>query len=304
MQTGGRGRAIAIVAGTLVLALVVAFASRPVQVATGGAANNSAIQLLTDTGLYLLLVVMVVVLGAIIWALWPDSLRRERRPHRPWWQYLVSYASLAVLMGLGVLLLTKSQALRRLRQTTAARMLPGLQGQQPPVPLHGATRPPAGPDWTAIIIVVVIVAAVVALIVWRWLVERRRRPTPRELARDLEEVLEQGIVDLRGGEAAPLEAREAVIAAWAGFERVLARAGVPVRPGEAPHEYLTRALGVTELTLDGTALRAFTDLFEWARYSTNPVTEEMRDQAVATLTAVRDGLHHSTPDDGLHAVPA
>jgi Domain of unknown function (DUF4129) len=78
---------------------------------------------------------------------------------------------------------------------------------------------------------------------------------------------------------------------------------VPIRTGEAPHEYLNRALDEVSLPLDATALRSFTDLFEWARYSTNPVTEAMREQAVDTLRAVRDSVHvHAVPD--LHVVPA
>lgn len=304
MQQGRGWRAIAIVGATIVLMLAVAFASRPVQLASSGSANDASLtQVLGDVGLYLMLILLVVMVGFTIWALWPDQLRGQPRVKRPWWERLIPYVVLMAMVGLASYLLANPRVLHRLQRSSLGQLLMGLQKERQTGRV--ATTPPtsAGPDWTAIAIVAVIVAAVAALLIWRWQVARRRRKTPRELARDLQEVLDAGLRGLEGEGEGPLDAREAVIAAWAGFERVLARGGVPVRAGEAPHEYLTRALGELSLTLDAVALRSFTDLFEWARYSTNPVTEAMRDQAVETLQAVRDSVHrHTTPD--LQVVPA
>ncbi|MGH7911827.1 MAG: DUF4129 domain-containing protein [Candidatus Dormibacteraceae bacterium] len=301
-MTGHRERwqASAIVAAVVVLVLVVAFASRPAQVASSSATDASALRLLTDVGLYLFLVLTVVVLGVAIWALWPDRLPRGKPRRRPWWQQLLPYVTLVCLCGLAVLVIRNPRVLRRLRQSPLGQLAQNLQKGRA---LHPSARPVStGPDWTAIVIVALIVAVAIGLVVWRWLVARRRRRSPRELALDLEGVLEQGILALGPDGPQLLDPRQAVIEAWAGFERVLARAGVPVRPGEAPHEYLTRALIEAALTVDATTLRRFTDLFEWARYSTNPVTEQMRSDATVTLTAVRDGLHHQAVPD-LHVVP-
>lgn len=303
MQSGGRGRAIVIVGATVVLVLAVALASRPVQLASGGAGNASLTHVLGDVGLYLLAVLTAVMVGVTIWALWPDRLRRQAPPRRSWWERLIPYLGLLLLVGLMALLMTNPRILRRLQQSSLAHLFAGLQPRRPPGTVAPASTAPAGPDWTAIVIVAVIVGAATALVVWRWQAARRRLPTAPELALNLEEVLDAGLARLEPEAEEPLDAREAVIAAWAGFERVLARGGVPVRPGEAPHEYLTRALGELSLTLDAGALRSFTDLFEWARYSTNPVTEAMREQAVATLRAVRESVHQQAVPD-LRVVPA
>jgi hypothetical protein len=303
MQTGRRWRAIMIVGATIVLALVVAFASRPVQVASTNASDASVTHTLGDVGLYLLMVLLAVMVVATIWALWPDGMRKWVPRRRPWWERLMPYVTLAILFAFAFWLIENPRVLRRFRQSTLGQLLAGLQSRRPGGRISGATTAPTGPDWTAIVIVAVIVVGTAAFLIWRWQVARRRLPTPRELALDLEEVLDTELTRLQPDGDEQLDAREAVIAAWAGFERVLARGGVPVRAGEAPHEYLARALDELSLPLDATALRSFTDLFEWARYSTNPVTESMREQAVDTLRAVRDSVHHHAVPD-LHVVPA
>jgi hypothetical protein len=303
MQTGRRWRAITIVGATIVLVLVVAFASRPVQVASTNASDASVTHTLGDVGLYLLMVILAAMVVATVWALWPDSFRKWVPRRRPWWERLMPYVSLAILFGLVFWLIQNPKVLRRFRQSALGQLFAGLRSPHPGGKLAGATATAGGPDWTAVAIVAVIVVATAAFLIWRWQVARRRLPTPRELAVDLEEVLDQGLIQLDPDGPGALDPREAVIAAWAGFERVLARGGVPVRAGEAPHEYLSRALDEVDLPLDAVALRSFTDLFEWARYSTNPVTEAMREQAVDTLRAVRDSVHrHTVPE--LHVVPA
>ncbi len=303
MQTGRRWRALAIVGATIALTLAVAFASRPVQVGSTNASDASLTHTLGDVGIYLLMVLLAVMMVATVWALWPDSFRKWVPRRRPWWERLMPYVTLAIMLGFVFLLIENPRVLRRFRQSTLGQLLAGLQSRGRAGKLSGATTAPAGPDWTAMVIVAVIVVGTAAILIWRWQVARRRRPTPRELALDLEEVLDTGVTRLQPDGDEPLDAREAVIAAWVGFERVLARGGVPARPGEAPHEYLTRALDQLSLPLDAAALRSFTDLFEWARYSTNPVTESMREQALDTLRAVRESVHHHAVPD-LHVVPA
>lgn len=303
---GGRWRAAAIVAAVVVLVLVVALASRPASIpgSAAGAAGGSALHVLADTGLYLFMVLLVVILGVAVWALWPEKRSKRERRRRPWWHLLVSYLTLLVMCALLLGLMRNPRALQRLRSSPLAQLGRGLRQQGPPVAQTPAAS--AGPDWAAVAIVALVVAAAVALVIWRTVAWRRRLRSPQDLALDLEHVLDASIGTLQegAGEAgeAPVDARAAVIAAWLGFERVLAGAGLPIRPGEAPHEFLARALGEASLALDRHALRRFADLFEWARYSTNPVTESMRADAVATLTEVRRSLHHETVPD-LHVVP-
>lgn len=304
MQQGRAWRAIVIVGATIALMLGVAFASRPVQLASGGGSGDASVtHVLADVGLYLLMVLLLVMIGIVVWALWPDRLSRGTPRRRPWWEQLIPFAVLLLVMGLMAYLLRNPRVLRRLQQSSLAQLMNGMQKGRPAGRVSAAAATAGGPDWTAIAIVAVIVGAVAALLVWRWQAARRRRRTPQEVARDLEEVLDAGLARLGPEAEGPLDAREAVIAAWAGFERALGAGGLPPHAGEAPHEYLTRALGNLELAVDPAALRAFTDLFEWARYSTNPVTEAMREEALATLRAVRDSLHRLAERE-LRAVPA
>lgn len=68
--------------------------------------------------------------------------------------------------------------------------------------------------------------------------------------------------------------------AYARVEDRLSEVDLAPREAETPHEYLERALPALG---GGKALSRLTDLFEQARYSTQPVTESMRDDARSTL---------------------
>jgi hypothetical protein len=117
------------------------------------------------------------------------------------------------------------------------------------------------------------------------LVARTRRATPDD---DLEEppepvAEEAGEVDLDALLADP-DPRRAVIAAYAGMERTLARVGVGRRAPEAPLEYLGR------LRAAGPALAPMADrltaLYQRARYGPGPISPAMRDDAIAALRAL------------------
>jgi Domain of unknown function (DUF4129) len=72
------------------------------------------------------------------------------------------------------------------------------------------------------------------------------------------------------------------------MERLLAAHDVPRRPSEAPFEYLGRVL--LELDTSAGAVFELTALFERAKFSRHAIDEEMRDEAIAALAAVRDEL--------------
>ncbi len=75
--------------------------------------------------------------------------------------------------------------------------------------------------------------------------------------------------------------RRAVIAAYAMMERQLARDGIARGPHEAPMEYLGR------VTLHGhpriATVHRLTGLYQRARFSHRPVSEEMRRGAIAAV---------------------
>ena len=102
----------------------------------------------------------------------------------------------------------------------------------------------------------------------------------KRLAEDLT-MLSAGIEDVP-------DPREAVIACYARMERALAEAGSARRADEAPLELLARVLA--EQYVPEGDVRRLTELFEEARFSSHPVTDEMRAAARRSLANVADAL--------------
>ena len=116
----------------------------------------------------------------------------------------------------------------------------------------------------------------------------RRRPEPLDLAgtveEDLAQALDTTIDDLRRER----DARRAVIAAYANMERVLASHSLARERAETPFEYLARIL--SGLNVRESAVRALTQLFEYAKFSAHEIDSAMKEEAIAALEDVRDDL--------------
>lgn len=117
----------------------------------------------------------------------------------------------------------------------------------------------------------------------------RRKPEDRTLREDLAAIL-QDTLDKLWDEQDP---RRAVILAYAWMERTLGAHGLPRRPAEAPLEYLSRVL--IDLEASRESVLQLTTLFERARFSAHVIGEEMKADAIAALTAVRDELAAPEP---------
>jgi hypothetical protein len=104
------------------------------------------------------------------------------------------------------------------------------------------------------------------------------------LAQTLVDVLGESLDDLRG----EANARRAVIAAYARMERTLDAEGLGRRSAEAPFEYLARVLA--ELHASRRSIFALTELYERAQFSTHSVDDEMKQEAIGALTALRNDL--------------
>jgi hypothetical protein len=117
----------------------------------------------------------------------------------------------------------------------------------------------------------------------------RRRPDDRTLREDLTAILQDTLEKLWDEQ----DPRRAVILAYAWMERTLAAHGLPRNPSEAPHEYLSRVL----LDLDASRESTFrlTALFERARFSPHVIGEDMKVEAIAALSALRDELAATEP---------
>jgi hypothetical protein len=116
-------------------------------------------------------------------------------------------------------------------------------------------------------------------------VRARRR---EEMPEDPRAAVAAGARDALEAIAIPADPRAAVLAAYARMEAALAGVGLARRPSEAPREYLTRL----EAVLGGGRAPAarLTGLFERARFSTHPIGEDVRRDALGALDALRADL--------------
>ena len=143
---------------------------------------------------------------------------------------------------------------------------------------HGAVGGSDKAAWVA----AASLSALLVLALLAGLVAARRRapldePTPED---PVIEALTESIDDLRREQ----DVRRAIIACYARMERALARAGASRRAYETPFEYLARVLEHVAREPG----RVLTDLFERAKFSTEPMGERDKEQAIAALEALRD----------------
>ena len=160
-----------------------------------------------------------------------------------------------------------------------------------PVVSHSARRGfvlPAWLPWTLIAIAAVAVA--VGVIV---LVTRRRAFADRASERNAAQTAVQAAI---GALDAVEDPRSAVIAAYVAMEGTFAAHGLTRARNEAPREYLRRLLATDSANdRDATTL---TSLFEEARFSRHPISERVREAALAALSALRSQLGGGGPASG------
>jgi hypothetical protein len=161
---------------------------------------------------------------------------------------------------------------------------PGAAGPGAPFVVH----------WWVIAGLGFIAVAVVALLV----VGRRRGATgmrtegaePRSESRERIRAAVEDSLEEIAREADP---RRAVIRAYVRMEQILARHGLGRFSHEAPVEYLNRAL--TGIQVSRSAAERLTALFVRARFSHHTVDTELKGEAIAALTAMRDELEVARP---------
>ena len=153
-------------------------------------------------------------------------------------------------------------------------------------PAHGAAKQSSPTfEWTVFWVAVGVgVVATAGLLVLRRRLKPTHDTTGPSPAEELAATIEGAIDDL---EREP-DPRLAVIAAYARMERELGRHGLARRPSETAIEYLRRVL--LDLSASGAAVGRLTTLFEAAKFSSHPVTEAMRTEAIEALSEIKDGL--------------
>ncbi len=246
----------------------------------GGGRGHAPSGSLLDYGFTIFLVAYVLTIPFAIWVYLLQQRQKRSSPGGRSGRGLLSNLVLfAVLVG-------------------AAFAIVGMRhsrGQQPRIQIPQALSPKGGKSkrgpqareprfqWSVVVAAAALGAAGLAAFV----VVRRRRPALRDgpaLTEALAFALDDAIDDVR----AETDPRRAVIKAYARMEQILGAYGLPRAVAEAPYEYLARTLQ----TLDASAgsVERLTDLFERAKFSLHDIGPDMREEAIAALTAVRDEL--------------
>jgi Domain of unknown function (DUF4129) len=222
--------------------------------------------------------VMVVVLCVALRISLSTEVRPRRR--RSIWPSLV-------LLLLLIALWTGSPALR---DWLGRNLMDNRQiEQEAPRP---AERPPAerqrspiyGYGLTAIVGLLIVAVAVIFFIMFA--PEKRATTTNGEdSAADPVFVggIDAGIEDLEG----IADPRTAVLACYARMQALAERAGIPRRMSDTPHELLNRLL---QHRIDERSARTLTGLFERAKFSTLPIDEATRREALHALRDIRARL--------------
>jgi hypothetical protein len=285
--------AVAIVA----LAVVVGSASRPGDAGPLSAPSSPETgAAILRAGLVLALLFEAGVLALVVWALWPGRRPARRRVGGERWLYLaVSFLQSAAVIVLLWLYLHYHPRLAGAGAGSLSGIFARAAVSLPTRP--GATG--ASEWWLTVAIVAAVLLPVAALGLRALLRRRDRRGTPlRQLARRLQEALEEGLEEL---EAEP-DPRRAVVAAYARMERSLAGVGLPRRSSEGALEYLQRLLEMVRL--ENPAAAELTDLFQLAKFSDHPIDQGMKRKAIEALVAVCDDLRDLAADQPRELAPA
>lgn len=278
-QTGRIWRTASLAVLACVLVLVVALGS-----------SRSADRGGRWTVLVVALAICLVCIALLVYALWSGRRRRTGRERASVTraEMLVALVLVAVITS-GILLgLLGRPTPEGTTTTTAAAVTKGGTSTRIPLPLY----------WWALAGLAALVVGTVAVLLVRRLRANRAPGAPgrshfdsRELAPDESDrdaqvlaAVEYSLEEIQR----ETDPRRAVIRAYVKMGQILAAHGLGRLTHEAPNEYLNRALAGIQLSR--AAAERLTDLFVRARYSSHVVDPELKQDAIAALTAVRDEL--------------
>jgi hypothetical protein len=284
MRSGVPRRAAVLGTALLGLTAVVALASRAH--GPGGGSTNAVS---TDALLEYLLLLVLVVFGAILFAgiylavVAHQGGKWTAPPRASLWRTIVTLFLFLVVTF--ALISTIHRANLRSRPVNPPAHKPGPSPHRVP----GGT--PARFDWAPVAVVgglTVLGLTAAGVILWRRRIPRKTLGA--EAAEALLVALDESLDDLR----AEPDARRAVIAAYARMERALSLAGLGRRRAEAPREYLARTLPA--VGAGAPSVERLTALFERAKFSPHDVDATMKAEAIEALAALRDELREPEPE--------
>jgi len=291
-------RAILVATGVFALVFLVSVGSSRSLARIGGPGHALGGPSIAGDLAMLSLALLLVVMGGIVYALWGSRSWRRRddepewvveRPPTAWWEKLLVLAT--GLLPLTGLLAATVFLIRRARSGT------GLTQSVPPAPpvtgplAPGHSRglplehgPPGVHWWLSVVAGLLLLTAVALVLLRRRLASAGGEGAGEFPAGEVRAAIEESLEEL---EREP-DPRRAVIRAYVGMERALARQGLGRRPFEAPLEYLARVLVAVRVSRP--AGERLTALFQRARFSEHAIEPGMKQEAIAALARVRDEL--------------
>jgi hypothetical protein len=167
-----------------------------------------------------------------------------------------------------------------------------------PGPELGFGKTPLIPGWIEAVvwtICVLVLIAIVLFLGWyvlRDTIQARGRPLtaerpstgPVSQVAEVAAALSAGLDELARGH----DPRSVVIACWVRLEQAAGDVGTPRRASDAPADYVLRLLAGHQVSR--TVLDRLAAVYRQARYSSGPVDESMRREAVAALEHLRAEL--------------
>lgn len=240
---------------------------------------------LQDSWITLLIIAYGIAIAGIIVTIF----RRRHRWRDPDSRWLRNYCAVLVFMtlvtGVGSWAVTHGHLRDRAQQLLAQRPQ---QGQQPrPKSTSDPSRAPR-PAHFQLPLALAVAGFILLGGVWLALRRGRRSTAGLSTADNVEEELARAIGSSIDDLRTERDARRAVIAAYANMERVLGSHGIVRGRAEVPYEYLERVLPA--LHVRESAVRALTELFEYAKFSPHEIDPAMKEAAIDSLVGVQEDL--------------
>ena len=271
----------------LVVVAVASHAHRPGGGTSGGGAKVPPV-LLEYLGVIAL--VTIVLGGALLVFAMADNRRKKVLAGQTGWRRSMAGLAFGFAAVLVALLLTRNVQ-RNLGDRPRGAVGPTGVVHLQPGTRTGARRalPPQRPEssWLGAVVLGSMLLGLVAAFGSAALYRRKHASAmdaEAALAAALDAVLADTLEDLY----AEHDPRAAVIAAYARMEQTFAAYRVPRQEAETPLEYVARVLD--SLRVSSWAVRRLTLLFERAKFSSHEVDTAMKQEAIATLAAVRAEL--------------
>ena len=294
LSKSSTGRVLLLSAGVFVLVFLVALgSSRSLARVRGPGHVLDARPIVGDLAV-VFFALAFVVLGGVSFTLRGGRWRRRRddepeqvfeREPMPWWlKPILLLIALMPVGGIVAVIVFAGHGGGRQPQTIAPIVTVPQRPAQPGASPSGHTAAPLVHWWFWVALAGVVVTLTGVAVVRRRIRRAAYKRVHAAEASDLRTAIEESLEELEG-EPDP---RRAVIRAYLGMERALARQGLGRRPFEAPREYLARVLDT--IRVSRTPGERLTALFQRARFSRHPIDLGMKREAIAALATVRDEL--------------